>query len=167
MWNRRHGSYIDVVDIQMSKSGDLLTVNIGVFERELYAECWQAPGPEFVDEASCIVRVRLGQLIDGKDRWWKLGDPGGLCEVTKALGEFGLEFIKRMHSTGGMELFLNEGDVRKSYYPLPAMYLALIMLKSGKNSDGCRLLRELKSKNTGDWQGRIEWILDKHCERRT
>jgi len=164
VWNRNHENYIDVVDMQIAKSGDGLAINIGVFEREIYTECWQERGPEFVDEASCIVRTRLGQLIDGKDRWWKLGDPDGLREVKKALGEFGLEFVERMHSARGMELFLDESGVRKSYYPLPAIYLAIIILKSGNRSDGCQLLQELKGRNTGDWQRRVDYILDKHCE---
>lgn len=65
---------VQVINFQMglgSFSGKF-TVNVGVAVSEVYESVQQQPFPAFVKEYSCIRRKRLGQLVDGKDRWWDL-----------------------------------------------------------------------------------------------
>ena len=69
-WNRRSGSLIDVIDVQVSKAGDAMTVNAGVMDPVVRLKCWGTDPPGFVEEPQCTVRVRVGQLIGTKDVWW-------------------------------------------------------------------------------------------------
>lgn len=67
-WNRRTDIYVDVIDLQIGKFGSDVTLNVGVFEPEIYLKCWDHV-PKFVHEIDCIVRSRIGGLIDGHDIW--------------------------------------------------------------------------------------------------
>ena len=70
VWNRKLGTFIDVIDIQTSKAGDTITINCGVLNSEVSKLFFGAPlASTSVDEPSCTVRARVGQLIDDKDLW--------------------------------------------------------------------------------------------------
>ena len=68
-WNRQHGSLVEVVDLQISKSGDTATLNVGVLYRPIYLRCWGQEAEWFVEEPACTVRARVGQLLGNLDRW--------------------------------------------------------------------------------------------------
>lgn len=155
-WNRRSEPFVDVIDVQVSKAGDTITVNVGVLDPEIYSQCWGADPPGFVQEPQCTVRARLGQLINGRDVWWSVGSP----EISRAVAQYGVPFLERMHAPGAMEEFLGSstGIKAKHPYPLPVIYLALLMNKGGDRPGACRLLGELEERALGAWRTRVREV---------
>jgi len=130
VWNRKFGTFIDVIDIQTSKAGDTITINSGVLNSEVSKLFSGAPlGSTNVDEPSCTVRARVGQLIDDKDLWWSLSDSAIEKDVVEKVVTYVLPFLERMHSIEAMEQFLIDANVVKKNYPPPIIYLALLKMK--------------------------------------
>jgi hypothetical protein len=154
-WNRRSGSFVDVIDVQTSKAGDTMTINAGVLHPEVHKKCWATELPVVIEEPSCTVRVRVGQLLDGKDLWWRLGDAGILDDVAAKATANVLPFLERMHSPGAMEQFLTDAKVTKQKYPLPVICLAILKSERGDRTGACVLLTELGEKSVGAWRTRI------------
>lgn len=106
-WNKDRGDFVDVVTIQAAKYSTLekqaFTVNFGVFGKFFHEAVWQKKHSGFATEADCGVRVRLGDLIQGKpygdalDQWWDIEPltPDGLvgAEIENALRELGIPFL--------------------------------------------------------------------------
>jgi hypothetical protein len=159
-WNRKFGSFVDVVDVQVGKAGDTITVNAGVLHPDVHAKCW-GDLPQSIQEPSCTVRARIGQLVDGKDLWWQLDADGVAGEIAEKVNIHVLPFLEQMHSLDAMERFLTNAQVVKQKYPLPIIYLAILKYEQGDVDAACRLLVDLKKKTVGAWQGRISQIAEK------
>jgi len=154
-WNRKSDSFVDVIDVQTSKAGDTITINAGVFHPDVHRKCWATEPTAIVEEPSCTVRARVGQLFDGKDLWWRLDDARILNDVVEKLNAHVLPFLERMHSLEAMEQFLTDRQVMKQKYPPPAIYLAILKSERGDRTGACALLTELGEKSVGAWRTRI------------
>lgn len=154
-WNRKSDSFVDVIDIQTSKAGDTITINAGVFHPGVHRKCWATEPTAVVEEPSCTVRARVGQLLDGKDLWWLLNDARILDDVVEKLNAHVLPFLERMHSLEAMEQFLTSAQVMKQKYPPPIIYLAILKSEQGDRTGACALLTELGEKSVGAWRTRI------------
>lgn len=157
-WNRRSNSFIDVIDVQTSKAGDTMTINAGVLHPEVHRKCWATELPAVIEEPSCTVRVRVGQLLDGKDLWWRLSDAGILDDIAEKVAAYVLPFLERMHSLEAMEQFLTNAKVTKQKYPLPIICLAILKGEQGNRTGACALLTELGEKSVGAWRTRIREV---------
>jgi hypothetical protein len=157
-WNRRSAGFVDVIDLQMSKSGDMVTINVGVLHERVHVNVWGTDVPAFVDEPSSTVRVRLGQLIDGKDTWLALEETPTASQLTDLLVRHGLPFVDSLHSVEAMESYLTLQGVIKQRYPLPKIHLALLMHERGDKAAACLLLAEIRSTTTAAWQGRVDEV---------
>jgi hypothetical protein len=82
-WNRRSGNVVEVITVQISKTGDTGTVNAGVLDMDAYVKLWGTEPPALVEEPACTVSARVGDLIDGKDLWWQLNDDQVGAKVSK------------------------------------------------------------------------------------
>jgi hypothetical protein len=122
-WNRRSGSVVEVIDAQISKSGDTVTVNAGVLDNGVYQELWGSEPPAFVEEPGCTVRERVGYLIADKDLWWPLHDDQVGEKIATAITDHVLPFITRMRSRQEMVRWLTETQVVKKRYPPPIINL--------------------------------------------
>ena len=153
-WNRRYLEWVDVVDLQVDKSRTLLTLNAGVFDPEFYELCWERQSPEFIQEANCTVRTRIGFLFGQKDIWWDISDESAIEDVLEKCHTYALPFIDRMHSHANMEQFLEDsrGQIR---YPPHTIYLATLKAAQGKAEEACLLLDLLLRKHEGAWAERI------------
>jgi hypothetical protein len=154
-WNRWIDLFVDVVDIQVATTGDAVTLNVGVLHPNVYATCWGKPAPTFIDEASCTVRARIGQLIDGRDLWWSLDDPDLCADIVDAARTHALPFLERMHSPSAMERFLTEAKVADLPYPPPAIYLAILRAGQGNRDEARAILRKLESGSPDAWRQRV------------
>jgi hypothetical protein len=155
IWNRKSDSFVDVIDVQASKAGDMMTVNAGVLHPDVHRKCWATDLPTIIQEPECIVRARVGELLGGKDLWWRLDDTRILDDVIEKLNAQVLPFLERMHSFEAMEQFLTSAQVIKQKYPLPIIYLAILKSEQGDKTGACALLAELGQKPVGAWQTRI------------
>jgi hypothetical protein len=159
-WNRKLDSFIDVVDVQTSKTTDTVTVNAGVVHPNAHAKCWGNTFPQFIEEPSCTVRARIGQLIDGKDQWWPLNATNVADEIVEKVRIYVLPFLEAMHSAKAMDRFLTNAQVVKQKYPPPIIYLAILKHEQGDVNAACALLSDLKKKTVGAWQNRISRIAE-------
>lgn len=161
IWNRTSGPYVDVIDVQVSKAGDAMTVNAGVMHPLAYRTFWGKAPPGFVDEPSCTVRSRIGQLVEGKDIWWSASDDQVIEEIAAAVAEHVLGFLERMHSPAAMESFLEAAEVRKRKYPPPIIYFAILRDELGDQVGACTVLAELHQATSGAWQARINEVSER------
>lgn len=160
-WNRKSDSFVDVVDVQIGKTGDMITVNAGVLHLDVHAKCWGGDLPEFVEEPSCTVRARIGQLIDGKDLWWQLDSDHVAGEIAENVSAHVLPFLEQMQSAEAMERFLTNAQVVKRRYPPPIIYLAILKHEQGDAAAARSLLEDLKKRTVATWQGRIGQIVER------
>ena len=152
-WNRDHGSLVEVLDIQISKSGDTVTMNVGVLSRPIYFACWGRNAKLFVEEPECTVRARIGQLIDNKDRWWDIESASTADEMILCLSERVLPFLERMQSSEEMRNWLVSTGAPSSKYPPPALYYAVLQSQLGNLDDACATLIALERRALGAWKG--------------
>jgi hypothetical protein len=150
-----------VIDVQVSKAGDALTVNAGVLHPAAYKGLWGETPAVFVDEPSCTVRARIGELVGDKDIWWSGSNEKDAEEITQAVAVHGLEFLERMHAPEAMETFLEAADVRRRTYPPPIIYLAILRDELGDHVGACSVLTELRQNTSGSWQAKIDGVLER------
>lgn len=154
-WNRRVGPFIDVVDVQTNKAGDLITINAGVLNNNVHEACWGTSAPAVAEVTSCTVQIRIGQIVDLKDIWWPLSVDGTPLEMANTITAYLLPFLERMHSRSEMELYLIAQDVEQKNYPLPIIHLAILMYQGGDKVGASEMLSGLHRKCAGAWQKRI------------
>jgi len=153
-WNRKNNSVIEVVDVQTSKFGNGFTINAGVLDPDVHSRLWNTNASNFVHQPSCTVCVRIGELIDGRDKWWELNDPTGTVEVAVKVTAYVLPFLEQMCTRQGMERWLTDTQVVKKKYPPPIISLAIIKSSLGETAEACAILNELQ-KSAGAWRPKI------------
>lgn len=94
-WTRLRGEIQDWVNLQKSWISGGVTVNL--FAKNLETE-------RILKSIACAEELgvrpfgkRIGQLIDGRDRWWK-NDPNGPAEVAEAIQLYGIPWFERVQS---------------------------------------------------------------------
>jgi hypothetical protein len=155
-WNRRADGIVEVVSIQISKVGEIFTLNLGVLDPEAYTLCWGKPPSEFVDEADCTARVRLGFLLKGKDTWWGDSDEQTLTGVASALLEEGLPFLEAHRSSAAIKEYLESSGALRGRYPPPVIYWAALSSRHGEHAAACATLADLHDRTSGPWRANIE-----------
>jgi hypothetical protein len=156
-WNREYPGFIDVVDLQISKSKDMFTINVGVADKFVLHSCWNIDAETLVDEQSCTVRARLGELLYGKDVWWNLPDHESIKEAVSAIQAVAVPFFQFHHNIDHMIETL-EKDPASARYPPGVIYLALLHYQKG-DSDRCReIFKSIKL--TDAWRKKASEILD-------
>jgi hypothetical protein len=156
VWNRGHPDFIDVIDLQISKSKEDFTINVGVADKFVIQACWGMDGSSMVEEPSCTVRARLGELLYGRDVWWGLSDDDGIEEALSGIQDAAIPFLQLNHSIDHMIETL-ESDPASRRYPPGGIYLALLHHRKGEG-DRCReILKSMKL--TGAWSQKASDIL--------
>jgi hypothetical protein len=117
-WNREQGSLVEVIDIQTSKAGDAVTMNVGVLSRPVYLVCWGRHPESFIEQPECTVGTRVGGLIDNKDRWWDVSSPGVAEEMVDCLAARIFPFLERMRSLEAMRDWLASTGMPSRMTPL-------------------------------------------------
>lgn len=158
VWNRRVGYVVDVIDVQVSKTGEAITVNAGVLDGDVHKKLWGEEPPSFVEEPLCTVRARVGDLIDGHDLWWQLSEANIDTEIVGIVDRLLLPFLRRMHARQAMEEWLITTQVVRKKYPPPILSLVILKDALGRNQEACELLAELRSKAIGAWRDRFDEV---------
>lgn len=129
------------------------TVNLGVYvpEVERYL-VGRAPG-SFVQEYSCCIRSRLGQVAGRKrDLWWEARvEDDVVDDVAGKLTKYGLPFLER-YSTRDKLLAELEGRARHEHVDRPARIVsAMIYFARGEKKTARRLLEaQIKGANKSE-----------------
>lgn len=156
LWNRGYADFVDAIDLQISKSKDMFTINAGVASNFVIRACWDLDGSSMIEEPSCTVRARLGELLHGRDVWWSLSDDDGIEEVLSGIQDAAIPFLQLNHSIDHMISTL-ENDPASRRYPPGVIYLALLHHQRGE-SDRCKEMFETM-KLTGAWNQKASDIL--------
>lgn len=157
-WNREQDSMVDVIDIQVSKSGDTVTMNAGVLSRQIYFTCWGRDAEPFIEEPFCTVRARVGQLLDNKDRWWDVSGASVADEMVGCLEVQILPFLERIRSLEGMRDWLASTGAPSPKSPLPSICFAVLQSQLGDIGSACAALAELERKALGAWKARAHEV---------
>jgi hypothetical protein len=161
LWNRKAGSIVEVIDVQISKAGDTATINAGVLHPDVYKACWDKEPLGFIEEPFCTVRARVGELIGEYDLWWPLGDSQTPHTVIDTLTTHVLPFLKKMQTPAAMEEFLSTPSMLKQRPPLPKIYLAILKHRRGDTATACAVLDEVRQKALGEWQTRATEVAER------
>jgi hypothetical protein len=157
-WNREQGPLVEVIDIQTSKGGDAVTMNVGVLSRPIYFACWGRDAEPFIEEPFCTVRARVGQLLDNKDRWWDAGGAGVADDLVSCLGTQILPFLERMRSSEAMLDWLATTGIPSPKSPLPSICFAVLQSQLGDIGAACAVLADLERKALGAWKARAHEV---------
>lgn len=158
VWNRSRDDNVDAIDIQISRNGDIYTLEAGVLNRAVHEVFWGVAPEEFVEPPMCTVSVRAGNLLYGTDKWWNVGDQGDA--IPAAIATL-LDFINRAHSRTGMMQRLIETEVTNNRYPPPAINLAILKFQNGELQEARKILDDLRKKTSGPWLERVAQIEDR------
>jgi len=99
-----------IVDFQLDKSVTSwqFTVNLGLHDAALetvFPE-WPRLNTRKPSIGACQIRVRLGELIDGRDRWWPLGSEAAFetlrSELCSTLAKVATPDLERFRSRQGI-----------------------------------------------------------------
>lgn len=161
VWNRQAGYVVEVIDVQVSKTGDTATVNVGVLDTDAHMKLWGSGPPSLVEVPACTVGARIGELIDGKDHWWAVDTDGSAGDIVNAVTEHVLPFVKKMRSRQAMVQWLTDAGVVKKKYPPPIINLAILQGLLGEMSKACELLSEVQRKALGAWRTRASEVAER------
>jgi hypothetical protein len=156
-WNRPVGEFIDVVDLQVSKSRTDFTINAGVLHKGIYEKCWGKSTPDSVQEPYCTVRIRIGELTDRKELWFGFADFTSIAPVWDRLWR-GSAVSRRDAFAAANGDFLREKTCAASAYPLSAINLALVKAELADVAGACAVLRSTGERASGEWRKRIAEI---------
>lgn len=159
-WNRAYADYVDVIDVQISKSRMDFAVNLGIADKFVTNICWDIAGSSLVDESSCTIRCRLGQLLSNKDKWWSVDGEDEIGEVASAIRSEAIPYFERNHNVDRMiEIICN--NYSSKTYPPESLYLALLYYRKGDRVRGIEMLKAMQLKLTDGWREKVTQILDR------
>jgi Domain of unknown function (DUF4304) len=158
-WNRQRGVLIDVVSMQLSKTGRRMTVEAGVLHPVAWTKCWEKPVPDFVDAPECTIRVRVADLTDDVDRWWSLDDSGTAADIVDKIASLLLPFIEANHTDDAIERTLAASRAVKNLNAPETVYLAILQHERGDTAGACALLRRFRDKVLGAWKPTAETLM--------
>jgi hypothetical protein len=95
-WVRVRGDMWACVNRQASR---LLGVTVNLAMKDLETE--KLFLQIFADQGAVLmppVEVRIGEVIDGRDRWWKSDQPDGPRELAEAVRDYGLPWFDAVHT---------------------------------------------------------------------
>lgn len=121
------------------------TVNLGVFLPPVY-EFYRGPVPRLPRIYDCEIRVRVSELIYGRELWWPIGGNTDLevltAEVSEAVLGLGLTFLRRLRNLREVLYALEEGLVDASGGTVRRLWTsALLHHHLGNEVQTRRLLR--------------------------
>jgi hypothetical protein len=160
-WNRDRGDFVDVLTVQEAKHSTpekrVFTLNLGVAVKFFHEAVWQKSLSSSVSEADCPVRLRLGDLIQGRlfgdanDQWWEIEDTQSAKLIGKqladALKDMGIPFLQRFDTFGAVANHLKAVQGWQAKNPLTLIYRALAEWKDGDCNGALDTLTAIKGKS--------------------
>lgn len=169
-WNRDRGEFVDVLTVQEAKHStserQVFTLNLGVLVKSFYESVWRKSLNGFATEADCAVRVRLGDLIQGKpfgdanDQWWEIEGATQSAEligrqIEDALKGMGIPFLEQFGTFGAIADHLKRVKGWQAKNPLIVINRALAEWKTGASNDALETLATIKGKA---WEGKADVV---------
>ena len=144
------------------------TINLGVFVPSVYRICWGVDAPSFVKESDCIVRIRLGALLNDapkgkkRDHWWDSNNSTDMetvgREVAKVIATRGIAFLEQFDSLTAIHDFLIQDTGWEVRTPLGRIYLAIIKAQLGDLIGARQLIAEFNTEKNRSWRERVSEV---------
>ena len=156
-WTRRVNDVHHVIDIQVSKSADTATINIGVFDSGVHEVCW-GEAAKSITEPYAVWRSRIGHLIGDRDIWWPLGSAEDAALMANTSLEAALPVLDRISDRKALlvemtavqstppQKFAQDRPSQK----LRSIQIAVLMAFDGKLSEAKNRLEDVES-DGGPW----------------
>ena len=132
-----------IADFQLDKSVTSwqFTVNLGLHDVALegvFPE-WPRLNTQKPSTGACQIRVRLGELIDGRDRWWPLGSGAALetlrSELCSTLAKVATPDLERFRSRQGIVDAWMGGRGSRWFAMSNRMVLAGLLKQVGRSAE--------------------------------
>ncbi|MEQ5777143.1 DUF4304 domain-containing protein [Thalassospira sp. NFXS8] len=163
-WNKSNDGFVQVVNFQLSRfNSDVekdFTINIGVFNSQVWKKCWGKEPPKVIKEEDCFPRMRVGRLLNKPtDHWWtydaNTNDSGIGKEIKGILGEKCLPFLNAMLDQN--EVFRFYSVHTECLMLIEKVYLAIIKHDVGDVRYSEELLSEIAVASK-DWAKRVDQV---------
>lgn len=159
-WNRSNNGFVQVVNFQLSRHStndrESFTINIGIFDPQVWKICWATEPPKFTKEENCLLRVRVGQLLGARDLWWECNSSSKESEVGKEIEDIlttsCLPFLDTM--TDYNEIFMFYSSGLDKILPIEKIYLAIVRYLNGDLAESDELLNAVSHKSKS-WADRV------------
>ena len=152
-WVRSRGLFADVIDVQKGGSVPGITVNVALMHAPTFELAWGKPPAFPPSESDCVVRIRLGMLIDDRDHWWPVNDQSA-AEITAALTDNALPFLAAFTDLASIDGWLSAS--RSNRCPPEALYLAASKHQLGRYEEARIVIEQLLDRTkSGPWRERI------------
>lgn len=147
-WHRTRGQRLEIVDLQTSP---IAGTTANLFSRDLVMEALlHAAMPDASPAHFSYGGTRIGDLIDGKDRWWK-NDPNGPQELAEAVAAHAPAHFDRLLAPPVKEdLKERAANPREWSRAHSTIYLALLLYRAGELEDARKVLDRKLSKFTSE-----------------
>ena len=157
-WSRQVGSIEEMVDLQTSQfagtTANLWSKDLATEELLREAVPWLKPA------VMVIFPSRIGQLMEGRDRWWK-NDPNGPVELSQAVGAHAQAFFENHRSLEDQALKFGRLSPKWSG---SRINLALTLYRMGEIDEAYQALENLPKTIPEVWKRQAEsvrnWILE-------
>lgn len=163
-WNKSKDGVVQVVDFQLSRfSSDEeedFTINLGVFDPQVWKKCWGKKPPKFIKEEDCFPRMRVSQLLNkSTDYWWAYDANTNDSELGKEIEELlegkCLPFLNRMLDQNEVVNFYSSDT--EHLMPIEKIYLAIIKNDVGDAYSSDELLSEVVTISKS-WATRVDQV---------
>lgn len=167
-WNRPKDGIVQVVDFQLSRFSsegeDDFTINLGVFDSQVWKQCWAKEPPKFIKEEDCFPRIRIGYLLNGfskesTDHWWACGAEINESElgneIVGLIERKCLPFLEDMSDRRSVIEFYSAGS--DDLMPVEKIYLAIIKNSIGDADSSNKLLNEVGAVSNA-WAKRVDQV---------
>ncbi len=150
-WARRVNDVHHVIDVQVSKSADTATINIGVFSTDVHEVCWGEPAKN-ITEPFAVFRTRIGRLLGDRDLWWSLDSPEDAAVMAKALIEAALPLLDRVSDRQALLMEMT-ADKAVPSDKLQSVQVAILAAFDGRLDEAKDRLGKVES-DGGPWASR-------------
>lgn len=161
---------MDVITVQeasySTSAHEAFTINLGVAVPEFRKVIWPDKDKKILSEAECVVRVRLGDLMQGKlhggalDQWWEIDGVAGSAEtigqeIENALKVLGIPFLERFDKFSAIVGHMHKTKGWQTKNPLMVLYRALAEWKAGASNEALESLSNVKGKA---WKAKVDVV---------
>lgn len=155
-WSRLVGTVFEHVDLQVSSTAGT-TANLWSYDTAT-SDLLKKAIPWKPDVGMVLSAWRIGDLMDGRDRWWK-NDPNGPTELAEALKIHVPPFFEARRALEDQARFFGRAEPR--WFPsgtASRMYLALTLYRMGELEEACAALQNPPRTAPVSWLAQAESV---------
>lgn len=153
-WIRIGDGFEDCVNLQVSSRAGT-TANIS--SKDLTTDAiWNEAVPPGTPGLYYHTTVRIGQLMDRTDHWWRR-DPNGPGELSQAIVTYALPFLESRRSLEVQAVAFGRGET-KWFNSRLRIGLAITLYRMGEHEEACAALANPPKRLPPSWLEEIEAV---------